>query len=94
MQNYPNPFNPGTTIRYVLPNPSRVTLRIYNILGQIVRTLVDGSQYGGQFDVSWDGRTDGGIPVATGVYIYRLEASGIANPAQSITAVKKMLLIH
>jgi hypothetical protein len=94
LQNYPNPFNPGTTIRYTLSNPSRVTLRVYNILGQLVRTLIDGTQYGGEFSAAWDGTSDRGLAVATGVYVYRLEASAVNDPRQSVTAVKKMLLLR
>jgi len=71
--NYPNPFNPTTTIRYDLPQRTRVTLRIYNILGQSVKTLVDAIEDGGWKAVSWDGTNQHGNPVASGVYIYSLE---------------------
>jgi hypothetical protein len=74
--NYPNPFNPVTTIRYTIAKPSHVTLRIYNIAGQLVRTVVDEVQTPRPegFVVEWDGTTDKGSKVASGVYLYRLQA--------------------
>ncbi len=73
-QNYPNPFNPETTIEYVLPLNKKVSVRIYNMMGQVVRTLVkDELQSAGRQKVIWDGKNDAGLRVATGVYIYSLE---------------------
>ncbi len=92
-QNYPNPFNPATTIRYELPGPSRVTLTIFNILGQKVKTLISGMEDAGVHHVQWDGRNDQGLGVATGVYFYRLEASAVSG-ASSFTQVKKMLVLR
>ena len=74
--NYPNPFNPSTTIAYALPAPGRVRLTVYNLLGQPVRRLFEGARAAGHFSVQWDGRDDGGRPLASGVYLYRLEAGG------------------
>lgn len=74
LPNYPNPFNPETTLRYQLPEAGQVQLKIYNALGQVVRTLVDGLQPAGAQQVVWDGRDEGGQDVAGGVYLYRLEA--------------------
>ncbi len=71
-QNYPNPFNPSTTIEYNLDVRGAVHLAIYDVLGQKVRTLVDAQQKPGRYRLQWDGQTDGGIPAASGVYIYRL----------------------
>ena len=73
-QNYPNPFNPSTTIKYDLPVQSRVLLRIYDVLGREVRTLVDGPEVAGSKSVQWDGKNGSGTQVATGMYIYKLEA--------------------
>ncbi len=87
-QNYPNPFNGETTLRYQLPQAGRVTLNIYNILGQRVRTLFDGSQKAGWHQLKWDGRTDTGRMAASGVYFYRLRL----NRDQAET--RKMLLIQ
>jgi len=71
-QNTPNPFNPDTRIPFAVGNPGRVALRIYDVSGKRVRTLVDGSLPAGEYTESWDGRDDHGIPVAGGVYFYRL----------------------
>jgi hypothetical protein len=76
-QNYPNPFNPVTSIHYSVSNKSKAThtsLKIYNILGQQVRTLVDGFQKAGNFEVIWDGRDDEGNDLSSGIYFYTLVA--------------------
>jgi len=73
-QNYPNPFNPETVIKFSLPQDSKVTLRVYNILGQMVNTLVDEMLTAGNHAVSWDGKTEQGTNVASGVYFYRIKA--------------------
>ncbi len=73
-QNYPNPFNPTTTIEYSLPLNKKVTLRIYDMMGRVVRTLVDDQvQSAGRHKVQWDGRNQHSMRVASGVYIYALE---------------------
>lgn len=73
-QNYPNPFNANTEIRYQTPIDGHVTLRIFNTLGQGVRTLVDADQAAGRYDVIWNGRDDAGGMVASGLYFCRLQA--------------------
>jgi len=77
-QNYPNPFNPATTIRFAIPErlteEARVQLKIYNLLGELVRTLVDEQKFSGQYTVEWDGKNHRSEPVASGIYIYRLTA--------------------
>lgn len=73
-QNYPNPFNPETVIRFSLPQDSRVSLRVYNVLGQVVNTLVDEMLPAGNHSVSWDGKSEQGSDVASGVYFYRIKA--------------------
>ncbi|MCB0729344.1 MAG: T9SS type A sorting domain-containing protein, partial [Ignavibacteriae bacterium] len=73
-QNYPNPFNPTTTIRYDLPEDGFLTIRIYNLLGQAVRTLYRGNQSAGFHSVMWDGSNERGQTVASGIYLYRLES--------------------
>jgi hypothetical protein len=70
--NYPNPFNPATTITYVLPEAAQVNLIVYDVLGQRVRTLVSAQMPAGQHNVRWDGRTETGVPAASGIYLYRL----------------------
>ncbi|MBD3347632.1 MAG: T9SS type A sorting domain-containing protein, partial [Candidatus Eisenbacteria bacterium] len=71
----PNPFNPVTEVSYGLPSEGRVALRVYDVSGRLVRTLVDGEVDAGYHTVVWDGRDDGGSSVASGVYFCRMEAS-------------------
>ncbi|RMI03620.1 MAG: T9SS C-terminal target domain-containing protein [Calditrichaeota bacterium] len=93
--NFPNPFNPTTTIRYDLKETVRVRLRIFNLLGQVVRTLVDGRETAGYKEVVWDGRNDAGEPVASGVYLYRLEAGNpSAGSGHGFVKTRKMVLIR
>ncbi len=74
-QNYPNPFNPTTTIRYAVPGRSHVTIEVINVLGQIVRTLVDEDKTAGAYRVGWDGADALGRSVSTGIYFYRFRSS-------------------
>ncbi len=92
-QNYPNPFNPVTTIQYRLPVTSKVVLKVYNLLGQEVKTLVDGIEDEGLKSVQWKSENSSGTPLATGIYFYRLGAVSVSDPGKSFTQVKKMLLI-
>ncbi len=85
-QNYPNPFNPGTTIRFGLPQPARVSLAVYNLLGERIRTLIGGQVSAGLHKIAWDGRDEAGRNVSSGVYFYRLETDGFSE------AVKMLLL--
>ncbi|MGD8781747.1 MAG: S8 family serine peptidase [Ignavibacteria bacterium] len=73
-QNYPNPFNPSTVINYDLPEASFVTLKIYNIQGQLVRVLVDELATAGSHSIVFDGRNDGGSRLTSGMYVYQLVA--------------------
>jgi hypothetical protein len=92
-QNYPNPFNPATTIRYQIPTLSRVTVRIYNLLGQEVRTLVNGIQNAGEQSAIWDSKNNVNQTVSSGVYFYRIQATSTMQTRRIFTDVKKMLLI-
>jgi hypothetical protein len=74
LQNYPNPFNPATAIGYALPQISRVELKIYNLLGQEIRTLVDKQQQPGKYTITWDGADNHGQQVSSGIYIYQIKA--------------------
>jgi hypothetical protein len=72
--NAPNPFNPVTTIRYDIPRQGPVSLKVYDVSGRLVRTLVDGYQGPGTYEAVWNGQDGQGAPVASGVYFYRLDA--------------------
>lgn len=85
-QNYPNPFNPLTTIKYRLNRPARVTLTVYNLLGERVRTLVNSNQDRGLHRIKWDGKGEDGLNLASGVYVYRIEAG-------EFSAVRKLMLV-
>lgn len=82
-----NPFRPGTDLRYAVSERIPVTLNIYSVAGGLVRTLVRGTSYPGEHVVTWDGRDDGGMRVASGVYFARLEAG-------ERTAARKMVLLR
>jgi hypothetical protein len=91
-QNYPNPFNPSTEIEYTLPTQSQVRLKIFNIFGQEVTTLVNGLQEPGSKSITWNaGSAASGV--ASGVYFYRLEAVSTAEPGKSFRDVKKMVVV-
>lgn len=91
-QNYPNPFNPSTTIKFTLPSPEdggstlSTTLKIYNVLGKVVRTLIDEPIAPGVHHKIWDGRDEEGNQVASGIYFYRLRAGALQD-------TKKMVLL-
>ena len=80
MQNYPNPFNPTTQICYDLPVTSHVVLKVYNILGQEVKTLKQGEEEAGRYTVQWNGTNNTGALVGSGVYLYRIEAKSSSGP--------------
>lgn len=75
-QNFPNPFNPATTISYTLAKDANVSLNIYNVNGQLVRTLVNQHQGVGTHNAVWDGRNDHGLDVSSGTYFYQINADG------------------
>jgi hypothetical protein len=78
-QNYPNPFNPSTTIRFGVRERTYVSLRIYDTAGRLVRVLTDELREAGSYEAFWDGRDDGGMRVASGVYFYRLRAGAFSR---------------
>ena len=86
LQNYPNPFNPTTTISYSLPEASKTKLDIYNLKGQLVKSLINADQAAGRHNAIWDGEDSNNHKVASGVYLYRLSSSN-----KNIT--KRMLLM-
>jgi len=86
-QNYPNPFNPATTIEYQLPHDTQVSLRIFNITGELVKCLKEEKQSAGYHKMQWDGRDENGNSVAGGLYLYHLKADGFSHS-------NKMVLIR
>ena len=85
-QNYPNPFNPSTKIEFSIPEPAKVKIIVYNMLGQEIKTLLDEPKDLGFHFIEWNGKNDVGNQVAAGVYFYRIKAN-------KYTKVKKMLLL-
>lgn len=85
-QNYPNPFNPNTEIGYQIAMDTYVSLRVYNVAGQLTRTLVDKAQETGYYTARWDGKNEMGIDAASGVYFYRIVAG-------DYTSTRKMVLM-
>jgi len=85
-QNYPNPFNPITNIKFSIPSPSDLKLSIYNVMGQLVRELVNEYKTVGHHTVKWDGLNDKGLKVSSGIYFYNIQTS-------SFTKTKKMILL-
>jgi len=86
-QNFPNPFNAETMIKYQLPEPSKVGIKILNLLGQEIRTLVDGHKAAGFHVATWNGKDNSGKDVASGIYIYQIQAGDFVD-------AKKMELIR
>ena len=85
-QNYPNPFNSETLIKYQVPKPGKVVLKIYNPLGQEIRSLVNRENVAGYHEVLWDGKNNQAQPAPSGLYFYRIQAA-------EFQAVNKLLLI-
>jgi hypothetical protein len=85
-QNYPNPFNPSTTIAYDIPegNNVQVQLNVYNMRGQLVRTLVDESKSEGSYQIQWDGSDNYGRRVSSGIYFYRIKAGEFSNTRKMV----------
>jgi len=88
--NYPNPFNPATTIKYQLASPANVTLTVYNLLGEEIRTLVNEYQVSGNYTVQWNGKDFNGLNVPSGIYLYKVQMNG---KNVNFTDVKRMLLV-
>ncbi len=87
-QNYPNPFNPITTIEYQLPVESKVSVKIFNVLGQVIQVLKDEIQSAGYESVDWNASD-----IASGLYFYKLEATSTSDPNIRFTQIRKMLLL-
>jgi serine protease AprX len=91
-QNFPNPFNPATTITYALAEGSVVSLKVYDLLGREVRTLVSGAQSAGRYLATWRGETNIGATAASGVYFYRLDVQSSSGGHTALT--RKMVLVR
>jgi hypothetical protein len=76
---HPNPFNPAATLEYTLAAPGRVSIRVYDLAGRLVRTLVDARIGPGEYRAVWDGRTESGDRASSGVYFVRMETSGFED---------------
>ena len=85
-QNYPNPFNPITSLRYDLPEDGLVNITIYDMMGRVVKTLVNGSQTAGFKSIQWNATNDRNEPVSAGLYLYTIQAG-------DFTQTKKMILL-
>jgi flagellar hook assembly protein FlgD len=87
LQNYPNPFNPSTKINFAIPKSSRVSIVIFDIRGNEIRSLVSEQFDPGIHSVNWEALDNNGNAVASGIYLYRIRA-------EDFSAVKKMVLLH
>jgi len=85
-QNYPNPFNPTTTLRYDLPEDANVNITIYDMMGRVVKTMVNSQQNAGFKSVRWNATNDAGSPVSAGLYLYTIQAGEFRQ-------TKKMVLL-
>ncbi len=90
-QNYPNPFNPSTTIEFALPVSSRLKVKVYNLLGQTVKVIYDGTKDAGYYKFNWNSDDVNSNSVSSGVYFYELSASGFDG--REFSQMKKMILI-
>ena len=86
-QNYPNPFNPGTKIKYLIPRNSFVSLKVFNMLGQQITTLVNEEQKAGEYTIDFSANGGNASSLASGIYMYRLQAGNFSS-------TKKMILIR
>jgi hypothetical protein len=92
-QNYPNPFNPVTAIRFEIAGKSVVSLRIYNLIGQQIASLVDGVMDAGTYGTQWNAQDNNGTTVGTGIYFAKLVASPVNGSGQVFSQVRKMILL-
>lgn len=91
-QNYPNPFNPTTTIRFDILKASTADISVYNVLGQKIATLVSNQLAPGTYSTTWNGTTEGGLAVSSGMYFVRLNAR-VEGTGETFTALRKLLLM-
>ncbi len=89
LQSFPNPFNPTTTISYELPTYSHVSLKIYDVLGQLVANLIEKDEPAGSKEVNWNA-----AGFSSGIYLYRIDAVSVTDPGKRFTCIKKMTLMR
>jgi hypothetical protein len=82
--NYPNPFNPVTTLRYDLPEDALVNITIYDIMGRIVRTLINSQQNAGFKSIQWNATNDAGSPLSAGLYLYKIQADNLVETRKMV----------
>ena len=82
--NYPNPFNPVTTLRYDLPEDALVNITIYDIMGRIVRTLINSQQNAGFKSIQWNATNDAGSPLSAGLYLYKIQADNFVKTRKMV----------
>lgn len=92
-QNYPNPFNPSTTIRYNILESGKVTLKIYDLLGREIKTLVNEDQINGKYQVLWNGENNFGSNVSSGVYFYQLKAGDFIQTKNDFASLECKIII-
>jgi hypothetical protein len=92
-QNYPNPFNPSTTIRYSIVEPGNVSIKIYDILGREIKTLVNEVKIAGTYSSTWNGDNNFGNKVSSGIYLYRMEAVPSGRQAGLFVETRKMIFL-
>ena len=91
-QNYPNPFNPSTTVSFTLPAASQVSMKVFNLVGQEVATLANGTFEAGRHQATWDGTDNLGHSVASGIYFYRLQANDLRSGSAFVRTMKMLLV--
>jgi hypothetical protein len=97
-QNYPNPFNPSTTISYDVPRTGMITIRIFDLLGRLVKTLLNDEKSPGTYSIAWNGLDDRGSHLSSGMYFYELKISPMNHEVSNFdlnihSELKKMILI-
>ena len=86
-QNFPNPFNPSTTIKYNLPTESSIQLKIFDIKGELIKTITGDKLNAGEHEIIWDGTNDKGVRQPSGVYVYQLNVNN-SNSARKMILLK------
>ena len=94
MQNYPNPFNPSTRIKFILSSESKVNIRIYNILGQEIKELLNETHICGEYEIGWNGTDSFGTKVPSGVYLITMEANSLTVDSSPFRKTIKSIMVR